>query len=225
MNRTTSLMILLVSVTMSFAQTTKELAKQQLELNAINMKLLDAKPTKSAKKEAKELKKEGWTVPAGEQSIEQQITASQLYGAELTTTEEGNTIKRFIMQTAQQTSGTYNTAYAAARAAAQVELASMIKTKLGSAMQQKLDILQSDAVSSTTVDRFNERSKMIVDQTLTNSIPVLTIYRRLPNNNFEVQVRIAFDKKDLITRIKRSMRKELEADGDKLLDIVDRAID
>lgn len=225
MNRTTSLMILLVSVTMSFAQTTKELAKQQLELNAINMKLLDAKPTKSAKKEAKELKKEGWTVPAGEQSIEQQITASQLYGAELTTNEEGNTIKRFIMQTAQQTSGTYNTAYAAARAAAQVELASMIKTKLGSAMQQKLDILQSDAVSSTTVDRFNERSKMIVDQTLTNSIPVLTIYRRLPNNNFEVQVRIAFDKKDLITRIKRSMRKELEADGDKLLDIVDRAID
>ena len=100
MNRTTSLMILLVSVTMSFAQTTKELAKQQLELNAINMKLLDAKPTKSAKKEAKELKKEGWTVPAGEQSIEQQITASQLYGAELTTNEEGNTIKRFIMQTA-----------------------------------------------------------------------------------------------------------------------------
>ena len=66
---------------------------------------------------------------------------------------------------------------------------------------------------------------MIVDQTLTNSIPVLTIYRRLPNKNFEVQVRIAFDKKDLITRIKRSMRKELEADGDKLLDIVDRAID
>lgn len=66
---------------------------------------------------------------------------------------------------------------------------------------------------------------MIVDQTLTNAIPVLAIYRRLPNNNFEVQVRIAFDKKELIARIKRNMQQELEKDGDKLYDIVDAVLD
>lgn len=225
MKKMISLVVLALLATTSFAQTAAELAKQQQELNAINMKMLNAKPTKAAKKQAKELKAEGWTVPAGESSIEQQITMSQLYGAELTTDENGNLTKRFIMQTAQQTSGSYNAGYAAARAAAQTELAAMLKTELVSAIQQKLDNSQNDALSAITIDKFNERSSMIVDQTLSHSIPVLAIYRRLSNNNFEVQVRIAFDKKELVARIKRNMQKELENEGDKLNEIVDEVFD
>ena len=207
------------------AQTAIEMAQQQQELNAINMKMLNAKPTRQAKKQAKELKAEGWTVPAGDVDIAQQVTKSQLYSAELITDEDGNITKRYIMQTAQQTAGTYNAGYAAARAAAQTELAAMLKTELVSAMQQKLDNSQSDALSATTIDKFNERSRMIVDQTLTNAIPVLSIYRRLPNNNFEVQLRIAFDKKELMARIKRNMQRELEKEGDKLNEVVDVVFD
>ena len=207
------------------AQTAMELARQQQELNAINMAMLNAKPTKQAKKQAKELKAEGWTVPAGDLDIAQQVTRSQLYSAELATDESGNVTKRYIMQTAQQTAGTYNSGYAAARAAAQTELAAMLKTELVTAMQQKLDTSESDALTAITIDKFNQRSRMIVDQTLTNAIPVLSIYRRLPNNKFEVQVRIAFDKKELIARIKRNMELELEKDGDKLYDIVDAVFD
>ena len=207
------------------AQTAMELARQQQELNAINMAMLNAKTTKQAKKQAKELKAEGWTVPAGDLDIAQQVTRSQLYSAELATDESGNVTKRYIMQTAQQTAGTYNSGYAAARAAAQTELAAMLKTELVTAMQQKLDNSESDALTAITIDKFNQRSRMIVDQTLTNAIPVLSIYRRLPNNKFEVQVRIAFDKKELIARIKRNMELELEKDGDKLYDIVDAVFD
>ena len=207
------------------AQTAMELARQQQELNAINMAMLNAKPTKQAKKQAKELKAEGWTVPAGDLDIAQQVTRSQLYSAELATDESGNVTKRYIMQTAQQTAGTYNSGYAAARAAAPTELAAMLKTELVTAMQQKLDNSESDALTAITIDKFNQRSRMIVDQTLTNAIPVLSIYRRLPNNKFEVQVRIAFDKKELIARIKRNMELELEKDGDKLYDIVDAVFD
>ena len=221
MKKIISLVAMALIATTSFAQTAAQLAKQQQELNAINMKMINAKPTKSAKKQAKEMKAEGWTVPAGETSIEQQITATQLYKAELTTDENGNAIKRFIAHTAQQTAGTYNAAYAAARAAAQTELASMLKTEIVSAMQQKLDNNQTDAVSAITVDKFNQRSRAIVDQTLTRSIPMLTIYRRLPNNNFEVQVTIGFDRKEIMARIKRNLKKELENEGDKLYDIVD----
>ena len=182
-------------------------------------------PPDRQKKQAKELKAEGWTVPAGDVDIAQQVTKSQLYSAELITDEDGNITKRYIMQTAQQTAGTYNAGYAAARAAAQTELAAMLKTELVSAMQQKLDNSQTDALSATTIDKFNERSRMIVDQTLTNAIPVLSIYRRLPNNNFEVQLRIAFDKKELMARIKRNMQRELEKEGDKLNEVVDVVFD
>lgn len=225
MKKILSFVAALMIATTATAQTAMELARQQQELNAINMKMLNAKPTKQAKKQAKELKAEGWTVPAGDVDIAQQVTRSQLYSAELTTDESGNVTKRYIMQTAQQTAGTYNSGYAAARAAAQTELAAMLKTELVTAMQQKLDNSQSNALTATTIDKFNQRSRMIVDQTLTNAIPVLAIYRRLPNNNFEVQVRIAFDKKELIARIKRNMRQELEKDGDKLYDIVDAVFD
>ena len=76
------------------------------------------------------MKNEGWTVPAGEKNIEQQITQSQLYSAELMTDENGGVTKRFIMQTAVQTAGTYNAGYAAARANAQTELAAMLKTEI-----------------------------------------------------------------------------------------------
>lgn len=221
MKKILSFVAAIMIATTATAQTAMELARQQQELNAINMKMLNAKPTKQAKKQAKELKAEGWTVPAGDIDIAQQVTRSQLYSAELITDESGNVTKRYIMQTAQQTAGTYNSGYAAARAAAQTELAAMLKTELVTAMQQKLDNSQSNALTATTIDKFNQRSRMIVDQTLTNAIPVLAIYRRLPNNNFEVQVRIAFDKKELIARIKRNMEQELEKEGDKLYDIVD----
>lgn len=225
MKKILSFVAAIMIATTATAQTAMELARQQQELNAINMKMLNAKPTKQAKKQAKELKAEGWTVPAGDIDIAQQVTRSQLYSAELTTDESGNVTKRYIMQTAQQTAGTYNSGYAAARAAAQTELAAMLKTELVTAMQQKLDNSQSNVLTATTIDKFNQRSRMIVDQTLTNAIPVLAIYRRLPNNNFEVQVRIAFDKKELIARIKRNMEQELEKDGDKLYDIVDAVFD
>lgn len=225
MKKILSFVAAIMIATTATAQTAMELARQQQELNAINMKMLNAKPTKQAKKQAKELKAEGWTVPAGDIDIAQQVTRSQLYSAELTTDESGNVTKRYIMQTAQQTAGTYNSGYAAARAAAQTELAAMLKTELVTAMQQKLDNSQNNAMTATTIDKFNQRSRMIVDQTLTNAIPVLAIYRRLSNNNFEVQVRIAFDKKELIARIKRNMEQELEKEGDKLYDIVDAVFD
>lgn len=219
MKKILSFVAAIMIATTATAQTAMELARQQKELNAINMKMLNAKPTKQANKQAKELKAEGWTVPAGDIDIAQQVTRSQLYSAELTIDESGNVTKRYIMQTAQQTAG--NSGYAAA----QTELAAMLKTELVTAMQQKLDNSQSNALTATTIDKFNQRSRMIVDQTLTNAIPVLAIYRRLPNNNFEVQVRIAFDKKELIARIKRNMQQELEKEGDKLYDIVDAVFD
>ncbi len=221
MKRFLLMMALSIASTTTFAQSSLELAKQQKQLNDFNRKMLNQKPTKSAKKEAKILKKEGWLVPAGELSIEQQITNSQYIGAELMKDEAGATTKRYIMQTAIQTAGSFNSGFAAARTSAQVELAALLKTEIVSALQAKLDNSQSSSISAVTVDKFNQRTKAIIDQSLTNSISCVKIYRRLPNNNFEVQVRLAFDKKELAAQLKRNMQKEMEDEGDELNGIVD----
>ena len=60
---------MLCTMTMN-AQSALELAKEQRKLNEINAKMLNLKPTKDAKKQARQLKKAGWLVPAGEKSIE-----------------------------------------------------------------------------------------------------------------------------------------------------------
>lgn len=215
---------LMVVATNVKAQSAIELAKQQKELNDINRKMLNAKPTKEAKKQAKQLKKEGWQIMAGDRSIEQQITTSQLYGEELMADENGAPTKRFIIQSGMSTSGTFNAGKAAARAAAQTELASTLKTEIVAAIQQKLDNAQTSGINAATVDKFNQRAKFIVDQTLTNTPVFMTIYRSLPNNNYQVQVRIAVDKKELQARLKRNLQKELENEGDELNSLVDEVI-
>lgn len=216
--------MMLMATSVMFGQSALELVKQQQELEAFNKKILNAKPTKAAKKQAKELQKAGWTVPAGEKSIEQQVTRSQLYGEELMATEDGSTTKRFLMHTAMQTSGTYNVGYAAARANALAEVASMIKTQLVTSISVKQGNSQTSAIEATTVDKFNQKVDAIVDQTMTNGIPMLSIYRRLPNGNFEVQVRLAFDKKEILSRMKKGMQKELEQEDDALISVAQDVI-
>lgn len=206
------------------AQNAIEMAKEQQELNKIKRKILNAKPTKEAQKEAKKLEKKGWTVPAGERSIAQQITESHLFAAEYMSDENGAPTRRFIQHTVLATANTYSVAYAAARSNAQVEVASMIGTQVAAAMQGKLDNAQQDAENAVSVTKFNQRVKAIVHESLTNSIPVLACYRVLPNKNFEVQVRIAFDKKEVSARIKRALQNELELEGDQLNGLVDEAI-
>ena len=206
------------------AQNAAELTRQQQELNSIMRKSLNAKPTKDAKKQAKSLKKQGWTVTAGERSIEQQITESQLLGAELMADENGAPTKRFIQHTGVSTAGTYNAAYAAGRSNAQVEIANMLETEIAAAVQGKLDNAQQSAINAVTVEKFNQRVKSIVHESLSNSIPVLAIYRVLPNKNYEVQVRIAFDKKEVAARLKRALQKEIEMEGDELNALVDNVL-
>ena len=206
------------------AQTAQDLAKQQQQLNKILTQSINAKPTKEAKKLAKQLKKEGWLVPAGDRSIENQVNESLLLGAELTQDDNGNITHRFLQHTGQATAGTYNAAYAAARSNTMVEIASNLETEIAAAMSGKLDNNQSNSESALTNDKFNQRIKSIVHNSLSNSIPVMALYKILPNKNYQVQVRLAYDKKELAARIKRQMQKDMEVVGDELNGILDQAL-
>ncbi len=211
-----------LSSTSIFAQSARELAKEQKELNEINMKLLNSKPSKDAKKQEKKLIKEGWLVPAGGKSIAKQITETQLLGEELMADEAGNPTKRYIIRSSQSIAGTFNAGIAAARSNAQVELAAMLETDVAAALEEKIDNQQNSAITANTVEKFHERAKSIIDASLTNTRTILSIYRVNAQNNFEVQVQVAFDKKELTARLKRNIQKELEREGDEdLNDIVD----
>lgn len=216
------MVVAILSTVSVWGQSAKDLAKQQQELNEINMKLLNSKPSKDAKKQEKKLQKEGWMVPAGGKTIAKQITETQLLGEELMADEAGNPTKRYIIRSAQSVAGTFNAGVGAARSNAQVELAAMLETKVAAALETKLDNQQTSAITNNTVEKFHERAKAIIDASLTNTRTVLSIYRVNGLNNYEVQVQVAFDKKELAARLKRNIQKELEQEGDEdLNDIVD----
>ena len=223
------LALILMGTTASYAQSAVELAKQQRELDKINRDLLNMKPTKTAKKQAKEWKKEGWVVPVGGSDLAQSITRSQLMGEELMADENGQPVKRYILHTATVTSGSESVGYAAARSQCQQEIASMLQTKVAAAIQGKADNAQNSAIDATTVNKFNQRAKSIFDASLSMMTPVIHIYRVLPNNNYQVQVTIAYDKKEMKARLKRQLQKELEEEGDEMLgeelgDVVDEVL-
>lgn len=226
MKKTFAMLVLaFAAFTSASAQSAVELAKQQKELDKINMSLINGKVSKSAKSEAKKLKKEGWMVPAGAKDIEHQITGVQLLTEELMADEAGNPTKRYIVRSGMATSGTINTGVATARTNAQVELAAMLETRVAGAMETKLDNQQNTSITATTVEKFHERAKAIIDACLTNTRTELTIYRELPNHNYQVQVQVAFDKKELEARIKRALQRQLEMEGDEdLNDIVDEVL-
>lgn len=223
------IIMLCVAVVMSsvvaLAQDPRDLAKQQKELNEIHAKMINQKPLKDAKKQAKKLRKDGFEVPAGNLEMEKQITYSMLLKQELMLDEAGSPVKRYMTSSGNATAGTFKAARAAARESAMADIAANIETKLASAMQSKVDNAQSNSEMATTVDKYNERSKAIVRGVLTRSITTLVIFRELPNKNINVQLEIAFDKKELAAQLKRKMQEELEKEGDEALgEIVDEAL-
>lgn len=140
------------------------------------------------------------------------------------TNGSGAVVNRFIQHTAIQTAKNYNAAYAAARTNALVELASNIKTQLVTKAKQELANSQNSSSEAESLDQFTQKTDLIVDQTLTNSIPLIAIFRRLPNGNFEVQVRLAFDKKEIQYRMRQGIQRELKEKGKVLDTAVDKVV-
>ena len=188
------LLLLVMSAANSFALVSLECSNGPDVTRLQNQK---SQLSKDSKKMIKRLKKEGWMVPAGEKSMEQQILQSQLCDVEQIIDKDGSSINRYVCHTSVQTAGTFNTAYAAARTVALVELASMLKTDLVAAVESQLSNEQGSDMSATTKSKFSQQARSVVDATIKSAIPILVIYRKLSNNFFEVHVRLAYAMKKI----------------------------
>ena len=218
------LAVALMSAASVSAQSRTELIKKQKQFQKEMRDLVNVKPNKEAKKQAKAYKKEGWKEVPGEHSIEVQLMQGYNYRDEPMADSKGEPVSRYIIQPGIATAGTYGLASRAATTNAQVELASAIETKLYGAWSRKGDNAQESMTSSISNDKFHERMKGIVDQALTNTKTVLKIYRTLPNDQVEVSVQVAFDKQELLASMKRAIKRDLEKEGDELEPLVDDLI-
>ena len=226
-------LILLVALAMAsttcMAQSYADLLKAKKQQDKLTKESLDFKPTSEDKKQAKQMKKEGWTVKAGDDPMEVQFCRARMLKNTPIVDEasgyEGMTVNRYIMWTSIVTAGDESTASDQALFDAQSKIAAQIETKIASAMESKKDNQQNNVISATTVNKFHKRSKAIVDVTLNNTQTPVSIYRVLPNYNCQVQLQVAFDKMELKRKLMQKLREELEQEGDEDLGgIVDEVL-
>ena len=211
---------LIIACGAGFAQSAKEIKKERQTISKMAKKQLDAKVSKSTKKEAKRLKKDGWVVSPGALPLEKQLERSYLMEYEY----DANQFPKYIMANAQSIAENYDAAKTAATSLAITNLAGQIQTEVTALVENTVANKQLDPEDAASITETVMASKNLISQSIGRVITVVECYRILPNKNREVMVRIAYNGEMAKEVAKKAVRQELEKKGEKLHDKLDKAL-
>ena len=201
-------MFLMLVVAMAVAMPTSYAQLSKKEIKKIE---------KTAQKEAKQLKKEGWKVAPGLPSIEMQLTES--YKMQMQKDEYG--YDKFIQGEAMSVGQVYDAAMFQADNLSKLDLAGKMETRVIQIIDNKVankEISKEDAVSLVTSI---SASKNLISQRLGQVVTPVKLYRDLSNGNVEVRV-IAYYSQAMADKVAKSaMREELEKEANDLSNRLD----
>lgn len=192
----------------------KELQKQEKVLN----KDLQKKAIKEARKEAKTLEKEGFKTPVGKLPLAKQIEAAWQKQAE--TTADGTPY--WYVASSRAIGGNQSSAALQATNAAKIDLAGQIQTKVSQLIEAKVandDMGQEEAASLSSVVA---ASKSVISATLGRTIPLVEVFRTLPNKNVEVMVTLGYNLGDANKVAIKAVRDELAKKSEELAKGLDK---
>ena len=211
---------LLIGTTSSYAQLTKEQKKEREELRKSSKSQLNEKATKTARKEAKNMQKEGWQTAPGALPIEKQLDKSYLMQMEY----DADMYPKYIMAEAMSIGENYDAAKIQALELAKQNLAGQIQTEVTALVENTVANKQLEAEEAASVTKSILAGKNLISQSLGRTIPVVEVYRTLSNKNKEVLVRIAYNG-DMAKKVaKEAIRKDLEQRGDDLHNKLDELL-
>jgi hypothetical protein len=195
----------------------KEFQENQKYEKTLN-KDLQKKAIKGARKEAKALEKEGFRTPVGKLPLEKQLENSWQKQVEIDT--DGNPY--WYIASSRAIGGNQQAAALQATNTAKIDLAGQILTKVSQLIESKAannDIGQEEAASLTEVVA---ASKSIISATLGRTIPLVEVYKTLPNKNVEVMITLGYsaDAADKIAI--KAVRDELEKKSENLAKELDK---
>lgn len=205
-------MFLMLVVAMAIAMPTTSYAQlRKKEIKAIE---------KSAKKDAKQLKREGWKVAPGNPAMELQLAES--YKFQMQKDEDG--YDKYIQGEAMTVGQVYDAALFQAESLAKISLASKMETRVIQIIDNKLaneQISEEDAVS---LAKSVSSGKNLIAKKLGQVITPVKLYRDLPNGNIEVRVIVYYSQALAMRAAKEALRGELEKDASELAGKVDDII-
>lgn len=194
------------------AQLSKDQLRERKEIRKQSKSELNEKASKDARKQAKELKKAGWTVAPGALPIEKQLDRVFLMQMEY----DEDLFPQYIISEGMSVGTNYDAAKMQALELAKQNLAGQIQTEVTALVENTVSNKQLGADEAASVTQSISASKGLISQSLGRVLPVVEVYRTLPNKNKEVLVRIAYSAKMAKATAKKAVEKDLEERGDEL---------
>ena len=211
-----------VAQTTATAQTAKEVRKETRALKVKDKELdkkLKANSLKEARKAAKKLTKEGFSVQPGALPLDKQIEQSWKYAFE--TDAEG--IRVYILASQNAVGGTYSAAKTQALALARNELAGQIASEIAELIKTEImnEAITEDEVA--TIVNTVSASKQKISQKLGRIIQVVEVSRKNKKTT-EINLTVAYNTKSAIKIVKEEILQDLENVAGELADELDEIL-
>ena len=203
-----------------YAQLSKEQVKERKANAKLSKSELNEKASKAARKEAKALKKEGWTTAPGALPIDKQLDKSYLMQMEY----DEDMFPKYIMGEAMSIGENYDAAKMQALELAKQNLAGQIQTEVTALIDNTVANKQLEAEEAASVVQSISVAKNLISQSIGRTIPVVEVYRVKQNKNKEVLVRLAYNSKMAKAAAKKAIRDDLEKRGKELQNKLDKLI-
>lgn len=204
----TLIVLVALSASTMNAQITKEQRQERQELFKLTKKDLGARATKTARKEAKQMRKEGWQTTPGALPIEKQLDKAYVLQMEYSS----DMFPKYIIGEAMSVSENYDAAKIQALELAKQNLAGQIQSEMTALIENTVANKQLSAEQAASITETVMASKNMISQSLGRVLPLVEVYRVLSNRNKEVLVRIAYS----ADAAKVAVRKTLESKADGL---------
>ena len=181
---------------------------------------LNEKYSKEARKEAKRMKKDGWTITPGSLPLVVQLDRSYTYELD----RDDNMMPVYILGEGMSIGENYDAAKMQAMELARQQVAGKIESETTTLIDNLVGNKQLPSNEAASVTTLLAEGKYIVSQKLGRILPVLECYRTLKNNNKEVMVRIAIKDASVREILKGYVREEMEKKGAKMSDQLDKLL-
>lgn len=202
------------------AQTAKDIRKERQEIRKASKSELNEKATKTARKDAKKLKKEGWITVPGALPLEKQLDKSYMMQMEY----DEDMYPKYLMGEAMSIGENYDAAKMQALELAKQNLAGQIQTEVTTLIENSVANEQLANEDATSVTQSIMGAKNLISQSIGRTIIVMECYRVKTNKNKEVLVRIAYNGAMAKAAAKRAIQDELKSKSDDLQKKLDQLL-
>ena len=202
------------------AQTVKDIRKERQEIRKASKKDMNEKATKTARKDAKKLKKEGWITVPGALPLEKQLDKSYMMQMEY----DEDMYPKYLMGEAMSIGENYDAAKMQALELAKQNLAGQIQTEVTALIENSVANKQLANEDASSLTQSIMGAKNLISQSIGRTIIVMECYRVKTNKNKEVLVRIAYNGAMAKAAAKRAIQDELKSKSEDLQNKLDQLL-